>query len=385
MLTLYTTELVRRQTWMCLSCSTLRTTSQALIGHSIRPQTSLHQRKNSSSKTSRSSKDETRSLSPKHVPRPNQPNTKDDLETNVGKIHTPLHQKLPKVPSTDSLNDSGGRPLKISDVSFLISYTDIQIASLFAQHRPISLSTPVPSETSPTHFASIFESKSKSRTSTAEVIFTLNSVLQDFEQATSATHPTSTSEPDLQTIVNQASTSNADPQPQHLDLPAKSFHINLQELSKKFLPFAPPPPPIPLAAMQEAARKKGTKDARRELPVKQRTYTTTLTVYESTNKDGKTTYETHSTPLVEEQRSPNLREPSESTERLPSGQPRLEFLKRMRDRRTHYDIRIDERYNGKEILHAISVKRQRKLKMKKHKYKKLMKRTKNLRRRLDRT
>ncbi|RYZ81296.1 MAG: AURKAIP1/COX24 domain-containing protein [Proteobacteria bacterium] len=35
-------------------------------------------------------------------------------------------------------------------------------------------------------------------------------------------------------------------------------------------------------------------------------------------------------------------------------------------------------------MHAISVKRQRKLKMKKHKYKKLMKRTRNLRRRLDR-
>jgi hypothetical protein len=38
----------------------------------------------------------------------------------------------------------------------------------------------------------------------------------------------------------------------------------------------------------------------------------------------------------------------------------------------------------REILNALSVKRQRKLKMKKHKYKKLMKRTRNLRRRLGR-
>jgi hypothetical protein len=38
----------------------------------------------------------------------------------------------------------------------------------------------------------------------------------------------------------------------------------------------------------------------------------------------------------------------------------------------------------REILQALSVKRQRKLKMKKHKYKKLMKRTRNLRRRLGR-
>jgi hypothetical protein len=35
-------------------------------------------------------------------------------------------------------------------------------------------------------------------------------------------------------------------------------------------------------------------------------------------------------------------------------------------------------------MYAISVKRQRKLKMKKHKYKKLMKRTRNLRRRIER-
>jgi hypothetical protein len=38
-----------------------------------------------------------------------------------------------------------------------------------------------------------------------------------------------------------------------------------------------------------------------------------------------------------------------------------------------------------EGMLAISVKRQRRLKMKKHKYKKLMKRTRTLRRKLDRT
>ena len=39
---------------------------------------------------------------------------------------------------------------------------------------------------------------------------------------------------------------------------------------------------------------------------------------------------------------------------------------------------------GRRTMWTISVKRQRKLKMKKHKYKKLMKKTRNLRRRLDR-
>ncbi len=57
------------------------------------------------------------------------------------------------------------------------------------------------------------------------------------------------------------------------------------------------------------------------------------------------------------------------------------FGQRMRERRVGYAERLGERVGG---WMAISVKRQRKLKMKKHKYKKLMKRTKNLRRRLDR-
>ena len=73
----------------------------------------------------------------------------------------------------------------------------------------------------------------------------------------------------------------------------------------------------------------------------------------------------------------------------PRAQP---FLGRMRERRMGFEDRMDERYSQdeeegkeKEVMQAISVRRQRKLKMKKHKYKKLMKRTKNLRRRLDRT
>jgi hypothetical protein len=48
--------------------------------------------------------------------------------------------------------------------------------------------------------------------------------------------------------------------------------------------------------------------------------------------------------------------------------------------------RMEEYRKGllEDAMYTISVKRQRKLKMKKHKYKKLMKRTRNLRRRLDR-
>ncbi|KFY14564.1 hypothetical protein V492_02551 [Pseudogymnoascus sp. VKM F-4246] len=94
-----------------------------------------------------------------------------------------------------------------------------------------------------------------------------------------------------------------------------------------------------------------------------RTYTATLTIEESTSPLGEVTYVAHSSPLQD------VEEPTVPTA----------FRERMRERRLRY---VEERAGGE--MWAISVKRQRKLKMKKHKYKKLMRRTRNLRRRLDR-
>ena len=94
-----------------------------------------------------------------------------------------------------------------------------------------------------------------------------------------------------------------------------------------------------------------------------RTYTATLTIEESTSPLGEVTYVAHSSPLQD------VEEPTVPTA----------FRDRMRERRLRY---VEERAGGE--MFSISVKRQRKLKMKKHKYKKLMRRTRNLRRRLDR-
>jgi hypothetical protein len=85
--------------------------------------------------------------------------------------------------------------------------------------------------------------------------------------------------------------------------------------------------------------------------------TTILTLSESTDENGEVVYEAHYTRVT------------------PSSSP---FLSRMKARQEQYRIQRGE------DMYAISVKRQRKLKMKKHKYKKLMRRTRNLRRRLDR-
>lgn len=199
---------------------------------------------------------------------------------------------------------------------------------------------------------------------------------------------------DLQTAVTQASSSNALTQPHNVDLPAKAFHINLQDLSDRFRPYTPPPPPVPLGALQEAAAasKETTKVNRAPKLPKHKSYRTTLTIYESTYPDGQRLYKTHSSPLIIDP-TPSFAEDNDkrlpSADHYPQHHQRQPFLKRMRERRRLYEERriVDEPHEGNdegEIWQLISVKRQRKLKMKKHKYKKLMKRTKNLRRRLDR-
>jgi hypothetical protein len=129
-------------------------------------------------------------------------------------------------------------------------------------------------------------------------------------------------------------------------------------LSGSYQPFNPPPPPVPMDSADSLAA--GAEAAAQES--QHRTYTAVLTIEESTDQNGQVTYMTHSSPLEEKALSPTR------------------FRERMYLRQERYWEQMEEDHG----MLAISVRRQRKLKMKKHKYKKLMRRTRNLRRRLDR-
>ena len=252
-------------------------------------------------------------------------------------------------------------------------------------HRPMSITAPVPSESTAAAFSSIFEPKSSQKAKSADVIYTLSSAVDRFESAASGAHKQNgqqmtLEEIDLRQAVTQASASNAE-QPTHLDLPAKTLHLHLQDLAKEFRPFNVPPVPVPFDPSQQISQDapeqtEAESAAKEQHTPMQKSYTTTLTIHEITQPNGQKTYKTHTTPIIED--------PSQSDEEFryfppaPRHQP---FLGRMRERQLQYLDRLADR----EVWQAISVKRQRKLKMKKHKYKKLMKRTKNLRRRLDRT
>jgi hypothetical protein len=160
--------------------------------------------------------------------------------------------------------------------------------------------------------------------------------------------------------------SNEEAEVQHLDGPQVETGLDFPAhiLSGKYRPFNPPPAPLPMDTAESLlAGAEAAEEA--DLEPQHRTYTAVLTIEESTDSNGEVTYLAHSSPLVAE---------------LPAASPPTKFLERMQIRQERYR---EQRSEENDML-AISVKRQRKLKMKKHKYKKLMRRTRNLRRRLDR-
>jgi hypothetical protein len=144
--------------------------------------------------------------------------------------------------------------------------------------------------------------------------------------------------------------------------------------------FQPPPAPLPAGqvADSDVAAELAADKSLSAAPAKQRAWSTEVVVTESTDATGKRSYSATTAPMVEI--SIPAAENSNEVGHYETKQP---FLQRMKQRQiTNAQRRVKL---GRSDMLAISVKRQRKLKMKKHKYKKLMKRTRLERRKLDRT
>lgn len=161
--------------------------------------------------------------------------------------------------------------------------------------------------------------------------------------------------------------------------------ISIDKLIAQFRPFQPPPPPVAFEDETTQKRRSVTKKAtgqstrRSQRHSPQKSWSTTITVTESTEMDGTRTYTASSSPMVEiPLPSSDIQDPSRAY------QIQQPFLERMRVRQQRWmEYRQDRATQRQGDMQLISVKRQRKLKMKKHKYKKLMKRTRTLRRKLN--
>lgn len=160
---------------------------------------------------------------------------------------------------------------------------------------------------------------------------------------------------------------NSDPVQQislkYADGTESSVYVQLDHMSGQFLPFRPPP--IPGAAESGNAEAAASEqEAATQQEPQTRIYRAVFTLEETIDDQGNASIVAHTPRLIDT-----------STDDSPRS-----FLGRMALRQ----IKREQVRGQTNSMHAISVRRQRKLKMKKKKYKKLMKRTRNERRKLDR-
>lgn len=172
--------------------------------------------------------------------------------------------------------------------------------------------------------------------------------------------------------------------------------VQINAMSGQFLPFRPPPLPQPQTATTaaEAAQRAGDVEAtaaaaEEDSQPQTRVYKAVFTIEETTESDGEVKIVAHSPELLEDPGTGG-RVGGGGEARVDgvvgsSTQPRT-FLERMALRQLRYeDVRSQRDRMVDGGMMAISVKRQRKLKMKKKKYKKLMKKLRHERRKHDRT
>ncbi|KAI0384067.1 hypothetical protein F5Y04DRAFT_278064 [Hypomontagnella monticulosa] len=254
---------------------------------------------------------------------------------------TDIQQKLPSVPSTQHVPQEA-----------------LALSTFFSLHRPMSVTHSFPKTVTEDAFAQIFAPRTKNNKYT-DVMSTLSQTVDQLEQPME----------NLSLEAQQSGEVIADTQGEpmhkidlkHPDGTQSSIYVQLNAMSGQFLPFRPPPLPLS-EGDTKATAETGSEEVAEEVPHR-RVYKAMFTLEETTNTDGQIQIVAHSPRVVEEAPTPRS------------------FLERMALRQIR--LREEVRGQGSDML-AISVRRQRKLKMKKKKYKKLMKRTRNIRRKLDR-
>ncbi|KAI0585488.1 DUF1713 domain-containing protein [Pyrenophora tritici-repentis] len=198
---------------------------------------------------------------------------------------------------------------------------DVKLSAFFGLHRPISISRSFPNAVSPAEFDAFFD---VDRSSSINKMKTTQQVLSGFLRRVK-------DEMDVQE-EQRADAALAEQEVYHLD--GQLTQERVESWAADLHPFQPPPAPEPYDAVANvpASEPESYSAERLSASINERVTEVPLPSDES----GPRTFREH----------------------------------------------VEQRRYG---MYMISVKRQRKLKMKKHKYKKLMKRTRLLRRKLDRT
>lgn len=288
-------------------------------------------------------------------------------------------QQLPRVPSTQSIPNECMRnpsiPHYIPVLHADLGDTALALSSFFSLHRPISVTHSLPRIVTDDAFAAIFTQRARAA-KPSEVMSTISRTVQGLEQPMA----TLSVESDVNSHGPESESGLHKLDMMHGDGAEAAVSVQVNSMSGSFLPFRPPPLPQPHSATGSGASE--GKDAaglaaaaEEDQQTQTRVYRAVFTIEESTDAHGDVKILAHSPELIEEPQQEGARKAPE---------PRT-FLERMALRQMRYEDSRDQQQHVRDgSILAISVKRQRKLKMKKKKYKKLQKRLRHERRKLDR-
>lgn len=321
-----------------------------------------HQRRYSSSKPSKSDNGSGEMSSNQSVPASARGSGKASGDKRRRKSERDATKKLPSVPNTHHMVGEGRispprHPLADFPVSVLLTRSPaLGLSSFFSLHRPISITQTMPKTVTDEQFASIFAPRTRSG-KVSDTMSTISSTIDQLEGPMAAMGLEG-----QQDASHQPNGGMHRMEIRNADGSESSISLQVDAMSGDFLPFHPPPLPLPQVQASTGTEAEGGADAATEEAPQHRSYKAMFTIEENTEPDGQIRIVAHSPRIVQDE------------------QPRS-FLERMAQRQ----LRLDEAQGRRTDMYGISVKRQRKLRMKKKKYKKLMRRTRNLRRKLDRT
>ncbi|KAI0446442.1 hypothetical protein F4803DRAFT_15765 [Xylaria telfairii] len=266
-------------------------------------------------------------------------------------------RKLPSVPSTQDVPQEA-----------------LALATFFSLHRPISVTHSFPKAITDDAFAQIFAPRTKPGAyNNNKVMSTLARTVDQLERPMQGLNVATQHATDATASHEANGESTQQITMRHADGTESSIYMQLDHMSGQFLPFHPPPIPQPLsgseaqasAEFENAAMTPSEEEATSQQEPQTRFYKATFTLEETIDESGNTRIIAHAPELVED---------TTRNAELATANPS----------RSLREIRRERLRGQANRMLAISVKRQRKLKMKKKKYKKLMRRTRNERRKLDR-
>ncbi|KAL9108484.1 MAG: hypothetical protein Q9227_006699 [Pyrenula ochraceoflavens] len=309
---------------------------------------------------------------------------------------------------------------------------DVFVAAFFAFHRPISITSSVPPHQSEESFSTLFSpkprSKAKSQSQVTDVVSTVSSAIQGLEYAIQQQSPQESPNQEnrksarrreaneLLDSMTQSSTNHPDSEKvHHLDGQPGGQSIEGQAklpaeyVSQQLYHYQPPPPPVPMPDItfdagldeisdpQQPPRDEETA-IRKELREEQQdrsgeeeeaVYQSLVTMRQRVSKDGMKFFTAHASPLVRVQSGQQRRvtrrpkEQGHTTASSPNSSSESALnLSTPYLRRRNQNILLLEQSRAPS-MYAISTRRRRKLKMNKHKHKKLLRKTRNLRRKLE--